>query len=255
MRVMLAGLVIVLSSSALLAQAEGEVESIGFAGLYRPNCWTPLKLRLTSKTTQARDYIIQVIQEDIDGDHVSYTRPVTLNGSPEGGRNEEQAWTYFIPQPHGLWDPRSQLTPGEMSERIRVFLCSKSGQQLTPIAIPPATPILRNINAPGLFNSNRGSRLILVISSGTAWPFLDDVYYGSRGINEELVFQRALAGELPDNVIGYQAVDSIVWLNPEPGRLSNDVLAAILDYVREGGRLVICHGDNWQSARTARWRS
>src|SRR4051812_33952700 len=47
MRVLLAGLLLLCLTGAAFAQdAEGEVESIGFGGAYRPNCWTAMKLRL-----------------------------------------------------------------------------------------------------------------------------------------------------------------------------------------------------------------
>ena len=45
MRVLLAGLLLLCLTGAAFAQdAAGEVESIGYGGAYRPNCWVPMKL-------------------------------------------------------------------------------------------------------------------------------------------------------------------------------------------------------------------
>ena len=93
---MLVGIILLAMNSAAFAQAEaeGEVESMGFHGWYRPNCWTAMKIRLRPKTGASRDYQIQVIQEDMDRDHVSYTRRITLTGNPEGRKIEEKVWVY-----------------------------------------------------------------------------------------------------------------------------------------------------------------
>jgi len=101
MRVLLAGLLLLFLTGAAFAQdAAGEVESIGYGGDYRPNCWTPMKLRLRPKVGDTRTYKIAIVQEDLDRDRVLYTRPFTLNGNPQGGGQiEEHVWAYFMPQP------------------------------------------------------------------------------------------------------------------------------------------------------------
>src|SRR3954454_10470013 len=68
MRVLLAGLLLLCLTGAAFAQAEaeGEVESIGFGGAYRPNCWTAMKLRLRPKVGDTRTYKIAIVQEDLD---------------------------------------------------------------------------------------------------------------------------------------------------------------------------------------------
>ena len=48
MRSILVGLILLNISSAALAQAKGEVESIGFDNAYRPNCWTPMVVKLVT---------------------------------------------------------------------------------------------------------------------------------------------------------------------------------------------------------------
>ena len=65
-----------------------------------------------------------------------------------------------------------------------------------------------------------------------------------------LVDEPEIARTLPDNVIGYDAVDAIVWLDADPGRLSESQQTAIRQYVRRGGKLVVC-----QSAKPVIWQT
>src|SRR5688572_21212510 len=109
MRFVLAGILLgcIWATSALAqAGAEGEVESIGFEGNYRPNCWTPIKIKLSPRTGQARTYRIAVSQEDLDKDKVTFSRPFTLSGNPEGQKIEERVWAYYRPQPFGMDRPQ-----------------------------------------------------------------------------------------------------------------------------------------------------
>src|SRR6266550_9322364 len=146
MRVLLAGLLLLSLTGAAFAQAdaEGEVESIGFGGAYRPNCWTPMKLRLRPKVGDTRTYKIAIVQEDLDRDRVLYTRPFTLNGNPPGGGQiEEHVWVYFMPQPRDL---KIQGNAAEFTNRIRIFLCKEDGKQLLQIPFVPGPSLPRSLD-------------------------------------------------------------------------------------------------------------
>src|SRR6266566_6922169 len=132
MRSYLAGFLLLLLPSLAFAQARGEVESIGFQGLYRPGCWTPMVVKLVPTTGSVFTGRIEVIQEDLDRDQVIFTRQITLTGNPPNGSAVEQRfWMYFMPQPNrgreALDDARS---PAELCNLIRVRLCSDSGKVL-----------------------------------------------------------------------------------------------------------------------------
>src|SRR5260221_14428629 len=47
MRLLLAGILHLALASVVLAQANGDIESLGFEFNYRPGCWTPMVVRLT----------------------------------------------------------------------------------------------------------------------------------------------------------------------------------------------------------------
>lgn len=246
MRLTLAGFILLCCCAVASAQpAEGEVESIGFDGYYRPNTVLPMKLRLRPKIGTAATYKLMILQEDMDGDRVLYSRPFTLNGNPEGGRIEEKVWVYFLPQARLLREARSAT---EMTNIIRVFLCNeKTGEQLVQIPVPPGTPLPKDLDAPAVFGSARGTRLILTVGDLQSKPFRD-IYANARGIMEEVIFLPMTLMELPDSSLGFQAADAIVWLNADPGQLTTETTTAIQDYVRDGGRLVVCQNPNtWQN--------
>lgn len=246
MRSCLSGLILLLSCAPLLGQpAEGDVESIGFDGFFRPNACVPMKLRLRPKIGTPATYKLAVLQEDMDGDRVLYSRPFTLNGNPDGGRLEEKVWVYFIPQPRELRDAK---TPPELKNILRIFLCTPSGRQLTQIDILPGTPMPKDIDDPRINDSKRGTRLILTVGNSQSRPFRS-IYQLARGVLEDAIFQPVSIADLPESSLGYQAVDAIVWLNADPADLAAkpDTSAAIQEYVRNGGNLVVCQNPlAWQ---------
>lgn len=242
MRFPLAGLILLLVAAAALGQAEGEVEAIGFGGMYRPNCWLPMKLKLRPKTGAAQTYTLQVVQEDLDRDRVSYTRPFTLTGNPEGRTIEERVWVYCLPQPRLL----NQAQPQELNSILKVFLCTESGKQLAQIPLQQGMSIT-SLDEAGAFGSTlaNAKRLVLVVAGVGAQP-IHSVYSGARGVNEHLHFVRISPNDLPGNVIGYDAVDCVLWLNADPGALDPDALAALQEYIRDGGRMLVCPNAEWQ---------
>src|SRR5258705_2263927 len=188
MRVLLAGLLLLSLTGAAFAQAEaeGEVESIGFGGAYRPNCWTAMKLRLRPKVGDTRTYKIAIVQEDLDRDRVLYTRPFTLNGNPGDGRRiEEHVWVYFMPQPRDL-----KLAGGsaaEFTSRIRIFLCKEDGKQLLQIPIVPGTSLPRSLDdkVDSFYGPAKGTRLVLVVGGSNSQPLLQ-IYDRAIALNEDV---------------------------------------------------------------------
>src|SRR3954471_611864 len=224
MRVLLAGLLLLSITGAAFAQdAEGEVESIGFGGAYRPNCWTAMKLRLRPKVGETRTYKIAIVQEDLDRDRVLYTRPFTLNGNPPGGRIEEHVWVYFMPQPRDL---KIQGNAGEFTNLIRIFLCKEDGKQLLQIPIVPGTSLPRSLDdrMDTYFGPAKGTRLVLLVGGSNSQP-LTQIYDKAVALNEDVELFRIAPGELPGDVKGFAAVDAIVWMGSDPAELRAESLA------------------------------
>ena len=85
MRFFLAGLLVILMLPvAALAQAKGQVLSVGFNNRYRPDCWTPMLVQISNPGADSTNFQIQIVQEDLDRDKVTYTQTVTLGGNVEG---------------------------------------------------------------------------------------------------------------------------------------------------------------------------
>jgi hypothetical protein len=249
------GLFLAVTFLCSLAQAQiaGEVESIGFGNTYRPACWTPMVVRLRPGSNDTGTYQIQVIQEDLDRDRAIFVRPITLTGN---GR-DQRFWCYFQPQStvnkydstefHGLPDVTQGGNLKQLQQALKVYLCTSSGKQLAQL---PITPAIANIEAT---NTKRGVKLILFVTDGSAIPnYREYEDPNTAGIVEEVAFVTVKPWELPEDVRGFDAIDGIVWSSatpPDPSIAADEPrYRAIQQYVRAGGKLVICQPMEWQRA-------
>jgi hypothetical protein len=239
MRFLLVGLVLFLIPSRLLAQATGFVESIGFDGKYRDDCWTPMVVNLSSQIGEPVAYQIQVVQHDLDQDRQVFTRDIVLNP-----QDQQKFWVYFIPQPSGI----DSGSPDALSRSIQVWLCTApdshgATRQLKSL---PIHATIENIDqaSGGSFISPRGVKLVVCVTDPqeNSTPSFDQ-YRQSLGMMESMEPVEIHAADLPENVIGYESVSAIVWFGASSAELDaagNKRLDALEEYVRRGGRLIIC---------------
>lgn len=54
---------------------------------------------------------------------------------------------------------------------------------------------------------------------------------------------------MPDRWLGYNVVDALVWIQPDPTGMSDEQLAAVAHFVGNGGTLVVAVTDGWQLVR------
>ncbi len=245
MRFLVAGLFILFFPAVLLAQATGQVLSIGFDNHLRPDCWAPMLIQLTSQTPESAVYQIQIVQEDIDRDRVSYSQPISLSGNHEGSAaaNSEKFWAYFIPEStdDGLPDAlNSNFSLADLNKRVKVYLCNSSGKQLATLPIYSTVSIVDPKRRLG--GEERSQKLVLFVISGDQ-PHLPD-YSKYKGILEDMVAVPVQLENLPNNVLGYEGVDAIVWMNADARKLTggtmSSTLEAIQTWVHRGGHLVVC---------------
>jgi hypothetical protein len=236
MRSLLAGLLILGLASASYAQVRGEVESIGFGdGWYRPECWTPMVVRLDSQLDDAAEYRIEVHQRDMDFDHVIYVKDgITLNA------HATQRWQVcFRPDPTERGLPEPSL--GELQQRLRVYLTTKDGKQILQLPITSGVRTLEMPNALGAHNV--GQKLVLMIAEGGSRPQFSEYYNNALGLMEVPVVVRINARDLPQTALAYQAVDAVLWVNGDARVLAEQgskQLLALQQWVRQGGMLVVC---------------
>ncbi len=80
-------------------------------------------------------------------------------------------------------------------------------------------------------------------------------YRGALGLMEGVEFVAVTADELPDNVLGYQAVDAVVWLDAQAREVAqggSGAFKAMQEWVQEGGQLVVCQpGDEQDRGKIA----
>lgn len=238
MRAFLAGLFFSLLLLGLPPAAWGQidtrgsaVESIGFQRAYRPDAWVPMVVRLKSTLGDPAEYQIQVVQPDIDGDHVIYSRLVTLNAM-----QTEKYWVYFRPRATGLDVSSLQ----DLNRAIRVRVCTRDGKMLAPL---PLTDMPVDFDPKMGFSIKPGKKMILAVIGGTRSRPAELDYESSIGVIEQVDFVRVTPADLPENALGYDMVDGMVWFGPDAAELTragSRKLAALQEWVRQGGHLVVC---------------
>jgi hypothetical protein len=243
MRLLVAGILhLMLLTAVAFGQATGDIESIGFEQLFRPGCWTPMLVRLTPTSGAQFKGKIAVYQEDADHDHPIFTRPIALtpnaSGASSGSAERTQRfWMYFIPQPDLL---RDGSDPIALNRKIQVYLTDEKDKQIARLAVKDPIDELDN------WNGSRSDKLVLCVTDQSR-PNLGP-YSEARhaiGLKERV---RAVTipianvqSLLPENVLGYESVDAIVWFDADPDRLTHEQRAAIEEYLRRGGKLIVCH--------------
>lgn len=212
---------------------QGRILSVGIGaeqgrgGMYRPGTWVPVRVRLENRSGKQFVGRLGVEQIDLDGDKVMSIGPkVILQASDVEGRD---FWTYYWPRPD------DQLT-GISS----VVVLDESGSQ--PVATI-GTPGI-NGGAVGLDTrdtTNARSQRFVVLLGTRLMGFAS--YQESYGGNETVRFTMAThPNAFPDNVLGLDGVDLVVWQADEikPSDMAPEFQQkAILDWVHAGGHLIV----------------
>ena len=69
---------------------------------------------------------------------------------------------------------------------------------------------------PGPYSRGRGRKLVLCVLEQDKPSWLEYTE-GAAGLSEDVVFIPVSPRDLPDSVLGYDAIDSILWLDAEHG--------------------------------------
>ena len=100
----------------------------------------------------------------------------------------------------------------------------------------------------------RGQKLIVCVKGEHDRPSWGE-YRGALGLMEGVVFVTVPIEELPDDVLGYQAVDGIIWFDADArvaAQGGSGAFEAMQQWVKQGGQLVVCQpGDEQDRGKLA----
>ena len=229
------------SEAARAQPVQGDVRSAGFQAavpgrfIIRNGQWFPILVELTAQSTEAREVELRCERRDIDGDRVVYTEPyVVVN--PGAVR---RVWCYAVSLKEDAW----QALDVEVVDR-------RDGALLTRLPVPGFEPI------------SNDTLLVLDVSQKlvTALDRLDrgsisytDPARGNRPYYRTICVATLPARDLPDRWFGLEAVDVLVWDEPDPDVLQNPAqLTALIEWVRHGGQLVLGIGPSWSKLQKSR---
>jgi len=174
---------------------------------------------------------------DLDGDRVAFALPqVTL--TPEAGSAQYFCCYAVVNSIDDLPD--------------RIDLVSQDGALVAELPLPMGASVsplssddllVLDISYPQVTALNS-----LQAPSGWSPGQLSD---GLRRFYRNIVVARMPAGELPDRWWGLEAVNVIVWDKPDPALLSLAQRDALIEWVRNGGQLVIGVGPKWAALRSS----
>ena len=199
---------------------------VGVAGRYKPGCWTPVRVALRGVKTLNRGEVVLTVP---DGDGVP-SRFITPLPSP---------------------------APDDGTGQTSVVLYARLGRVKSELAVELRTAdgvVARRVFKPG--------------ASADYWPailseqeLVITVGPGSLGVEEAVRLldqepdRRTVVArvdqfeELPSRWYGYEAVDTVVLSTSDPGiyaglKPSDPRVVALDEWVRLGGRLVLCGGEH-----------
>ncbi|HEX8325345.1 MAG TPA: hypothetical protein VF595_15695, partial [Tepidisphaeraceae bacterium] len=213
----------------------GRVSAIGFQSFIRAEEWVPLVVQTTSDEPAAHTYDLQVVQNDLDGDEVVYTRPgITVNPGTQTFR------TSFRPETvNGGLPASGSDTAADLAKRLRVFLYDPAtGKRAVRLGVAGALPQAMESSQAG---QSAGQKLILIVGRS---PNVNEFAPGTNrvlGLAETCYFVRVDPRRLPDVAVAYGGVDAVVWTDADTSsrNLEPAQLRALRQYVQGGGTLVV----------------
>lgn len=221
------------AAAALAQPVAGDVVSVGFQAsvdaksIARRGQWMPILLQIQAQGSDHFQGQLQVERVDLDGDLVVYTeQPVALTAN-EGVK---RVWCYAVSR-------------GEQANGMDVDVVSDGGA------------LINRLHAPDFSIVSNDTQIILDVSQRpvSALHNLLDAganSYGGSTHDERGFYRRNCVAtlpfrDLPDRWIGLEAADVIVWDEPNIDALSAAQTAALIEWVRNGGQLVLGIGPTW----------
>ena len=224
---------VVWATVAAAQPVQGQVDTLGFqatnASVVRLGQWFPILVSLKSQGSQPFAGELRAEDIDLDGDRVAFTRPqVTVSGEAGPPRT---FWCYGVTN-----------SLNELPQNIDVV--SQDGALVLQMPLPPCAQLLcddlvvLDLSAAKITSLNALQTPSWSPGQPTAGmrPFYRSVV--------PVTLPRG-ARDLPDRWWGLEAVNVIIWDQPDPAVLSIPQRDALLEWVRNGGQLIVGVGATW----------
>ncbi len=213
-------LLVVVSSAAQAKMVIG-VEDWGLGGAVKAGLWTPLYLELKSTGEDFTGALEVEVRADQRVRPI-FTKPVTLiKDTPT------QHWLYFR-SPCTAWRQghRQEFAWQLRDRKGRVVLRSPWER---PVVLPAGDTVVAVFRVPGVSGAGLGG-----------------LFDADSALRTNVVMLTPKTA--PDHRLGYQGADVLVWVNPDPSQMTSVAQReALLNYVTQGGHLVLAAGTGWQA--------
>ncbi len=183
----------------------------GYNGLFRENYWIPLHIRISNDGDPTSGQLI--VRPETSGNAFpnTFSLPVDL---PAGTRQ-----SLFL-----------YITARSFASQVRVELTDADNQVITSQEAP-----MRGVSIQDQIH------VVLTQSSAGSVDF-STVHAGGFNAHQA----NWLIEDLPDQMMGLQAIDTLVFSDIDSGTLTLSQRSALADWVTQGGHLIVTGGANWQ---------
>ena len=203
-----------------------DLDQFGVGNAYRPGDLVGIRLVITANLSESANGYVQWEMEDPDGDLCMVGRPVSLQAN--------------TPVPVWLYARTLPITTNATVWTVRVFRVDGGTRtELGAQRIQPQVTL-----SAGAFRVSPYDGMIAVVGGRAAGL---DGFTDPGGLsaipfaNEstQVITSLRPGDDLPDHWAGLRPYEALVWVDGDPNNLGAPAAAAIEQYVRRGGHLVI----------------
>ena len=215
----------------------GDIVRVGYlatsGAVVRTGAWTPVLVDLSLENQSSFDGLLRLRQFDRDGD--VYVDSVPVHLFADGGARKRY-WLYTVVNPvrsrkHGFAVELLETQDGDEATAALVKVIS--GGRPVAMLIPPLDPQVVPDD----------HYLILSVSDGPLGAIrhlLDPEVVDT--FDRTVSIAHVAPGALPSQWIGLEMIDGIVWDEADPTQLTEAQEQALVEWVRQGGTLVLAAG-------------
>ncbi len=201
----------------------------------RIGSWTPVVVDLTLQNQTAFDGMLRLRQFDRDGDIYVDSVPVHLAETGAGAR--QRYWLYTVANPQNMREHNFAVellaSPDGDEESARLVQVISGGMPVPAMLSPIRPEILSDNHFLTLSIGDGGMGKVRVVARD---PEIADRY------DRPMSVAHGSPSDLPSRWVGLDAVDAIVWDEADTTRITPEQERALVEWVRQGGRLVLSAG-------------